>query len=44
MAKSINYTNPGHVIIFNTKYIKNFPDSTRHGSEKDLERLADLFT
>jgi hypothetical protein len=39
----INYASPGHVIIFNVKHFPKSPHYTRHGSEKDVERLSRLF-
>ena len=39
----IDPINPGIVIIFNMKLFRNDSNSTRNGSEKDVERLSNLF-
>lgn len=40
---NINYNSPGLVIIFNNRSFKENENSTRYGSEKDVECLKELF-
>jgi len=42
-AYQISQSNPGYAIIFNNRNFVNSPESNRSGSEKDVERLSNLF-
>jgi len=40
---NVDYAKPGLVIIFNNKFFTTNTNKTRHGSEKDVARLSQIF-